>query len=1020
MNEWAPAEENDGYRPDTSFLGILVFRANRRFVIQYLLLVICFSLPTILETPFHRRLQDWLLLPVGMLTAFGNSIWSMSVGLHLPLLFGLVHLVNPEGYSTALSQVLSFTPPVSQIAVGFAVSASILILALSLGIWLLKKNRLWANKIITIGGTLSLLLGSSLAAGSLLFLVIVSAGIGLLLLLSRSQIKSTEHKEVVVGGGLRVAVWHGVGGDAVFGLTFIMLLGVVLGLGAGLTLALDKTVAFIVALGLAAGMTVNVSVFIAISVRLSVWFNVEGVARIVVRLCALFVAFVIGIPVGIIVVGVLSGISTLPLLLFLLACWLSTFSLSPISGRWLGIIASGILIALGFEHLGWRSLLAVPVAFVGYYRLVPDFLVLTPISLWLSMLLNSRLPYNPLQFLRLLPPYTSELLWLPLPNHDRILAAAFRQDSSAALVTFQQMQTLPLPGFQSTIKKGLPQIVADQLAAVRTIPELLATAKPEHPLLPLLVPLFYQQNTELEEQLNLNTVSPVTKAVNRLLYISSVVLLTILMAGTLLILLDAFWAVLLASTFSAILGHITAETLLNDLSGNTEDGNDINKLVPRLQIAAKDVNAALETRNVALRERGLERILDNNLRMLQLQLPGLGLKVSGIKRWKPVIERWQRVIELELEEQQKQSQGELLNPFQYGKPLKRDRAYLFKGRQAFADNIVRLVLDRNRPTLVLHGPRRCGKSSFLLNLPRLLPSEMLPIYLDMQSAAVTTDEAAFCQGLVRAISKDSRSQGVELPAIPQRQEFLDTPYIALEDWLEQALPKLGDRRLLLNLDEFEKIGSAINQGRMSLCLFDELRHLIQHYDQLGFLFSGVQTLDELGPNWSSYFISVVPIEMLYLEPHEAEDLLVNPDPEFTLRYDSGIVEQILTLTHCQPYLLQVIGSSLVTLANERHTQLVTSDLLQASIPEALTNGQAYFTNVWTEFTGTSPTEVKAGQELLLALAQGHQPSSVASDETAQAARQRLLRYHVIEHINGSDRFEVPLIERWVRERAIRN
>jgi hypothetical protein len=297
---------------------------------------------------------------------------------------------------------------------------------------------------------------------------------------------------------------------------------------------------------------------------------------------------------------------------------------------------------------------------------------------------------------------------------------------------------------------------------------------------------------------------------------------------------------------------------------------------------------------------------------------------------------------------------------------------------------------------------------------------MLPIYLDMQSAAVTTDEAAFCQGLVRAISKDSRSQGVELPAIPQRKEFLDTPYIALEDWLEQAVPKLGDRRLLLNLDEFEKIGSAINEGRMSLNLFNELRHLIQHYDQVGFLFSGVQTLDELGPNWSSYFISVVPIEMLYLEPHEAEDLLVNPDPEFTLRYDTGIVEDILTLTRCQPYLLQLIGSSLVTLANERHTQLVTSDLLQASIPEAFTNGQPYFTNVWTEFTGTSLSEVKAGQELLLALAQGHQPSSVASDETAQAALQRLLRYHVIETINGSDRFEVPLIERWVRERAIRN
>jgi len=647
---------------------------------------------------------------------------------------------------------------------------------------------------------------------------------------------------------------------------------------------------------------------------------------------------------------------SLPLPLFLVACWLIAVGLSPAPVKWM-LSATVLLTALSFEHLGWWSLLALPIAVSGYYRLLPDYLVVMLISLSISIPLLSHLRFSPIKILHLLPPYTTEFLGLPLPNHDRILADAFRTDALAALSTFQQMQASPLPGFKHTIRQALPRIVADQLAAVSTIPELLATATPKHPILPFLVSALYRSELNIVNP-NLETPFPFVEM-------------------------------------------------------------EISALLPRLQSVAQDVNAVLETGNLALRERGLERIV-NNLLKLQVQLPGLGLKSPVIKRWQPVIERWQRVIELELEEQQKQSQGELLNPFQYGNPLRRDRTYLFKGRQAFADNIVRLILDRNRPTLVLHGPRRCGKSSFLLNLPRLLPSDMLPIYLDMQSAAVTTDEAAFCQGLVRAISKDSRSQGVELPAIPQRKEFLDTPYIALEDWLEQAVPTLGDRRLLLNLDEFEKIGNAINEGRMSLNLFNELRHLIQHYDQLGFLFSGVQTLDELGPNWSSYFISVVPIEMLYLEPHEAEDLLVNPDPKFTLRYDTGIVEEIFTLTRGHPYLLQLIGWSLVKLANERHTQLVTSDLLQASIPEAFTNGQPYFTNVWTEFTGTTPAEVEAGQELLLALAQGHQPASVTSDKTVQAARRRLLRYHVIEHINGSDRFEVPLIERWVRERAIRN
>ena len=167
------------------------------------------------------------------------------------------------------------------------------------------------------------------------------------------------------------------------------------------------------------------------------------------------------------------------------------------------------------------------------------------------------------------------------------------------------------------------------------------------------------------------------------------------------------------------------------------------------------------------------------------------------------------------------------------------------------------------------------------------------------------------------------------------------------------MEKLEDRQLLLNLDEFEKIGTAINEKQISLRLFDELRHLIQHNDQLWFLFSGVKTLKEIGPNWSSYFISVVPMEMLYLEPEEARELLLDPDPDFTLRYNEGIVEEVLKLTRCQPYLLQLLGAAMVTQANLHHTDTMTPELLKAAIEAGFIKGEPYFTNIWTEFTGES-------------------------------------------------------------------
>ncbi|MEL4894045.1 hypothetical protein [Crocosphaera sp. Alani8] len=868
MNKWCPAKEKDGKRPDTNSLDILLFSFNFSFVAQYFLLLLFLSLPLIVNIAIQGQQIDWLQIPIILLTGYGASVWFLSYGLPVPLIWLMVYLQQPDFWLTGLNEALDILPPLSQIAVGLTAGTVLLIITNVLTFWFLQNNRLsLSHTIFVIGGTVSFFVGSWLASENWLFILSATGYSAFVLFTFKNQLKTDDDVvvvAVVVAGG----------------------------------------VAFFVAGGVAGGV---------------------------------------------------AGVTTLPLPLFMLTCILVAFNFATEQKKWLGIITAGILTLLSFENLGFNSLLTIPITLIFYYRLFPDYLLSTPISIFPSLPSLKRFSLfrfndNPIQSLKLLPPHTTELLWLPLPNHDRILASAFRSNTSRAMETFKQMQALPLPGFQSTIKQALPQIIADQLTTVKTLAELVSIAKPEHPLLPLLVPTFYQSDSEAENTPQ-TEISPYIKP-------------------------------------------------------------ELSIIFPRLQGVARDIEAALEASNGALRERGLERVLDR-LASLSAQLPALGLKPPEIKRWQPVITRWQRVIELELEEQQKQSQGEQLNPFQFGNPVRLNRDYLFKGRRKFAEDIVRRILNSDRPTLILYGPRRCGKTSFLYNLPRLFPSDVLPVFLDMQSAAITNSEADFCQGLVRAIYKDSKSQGVLLPTPPKRNQFKESPYTVLEDWLDEALEKLEDRQLLLNLDEFEKIGTAINEGQISLKLFDELRHLIQHYDQLGFLFSGVKTLDEIGPNWSSYFISVVPIEMLYLEPEEARELLLDPDPEFTLRYDEGIVEEVLQLTHCQPYLLQLLGAAMVTQANLHHTDKITPELLKAAIKDGFINGEPYFTNVWTEFTGESEEEILAGQNLLLNLAKGQQPNT-DRDEITEKALQYMLRHHIIEQIDSQYDFEIPLVKMWVK------
>jgi hypothetical protein len=671
------------------------------------------------------------------------------------------------------------------------------------------------------------------------------------------------------------------------------------------------------------------------------------VAVVVAVVVAGFVAFV----VAFVVAGIMAGVAVLPPAPFLLACWLVGASLSAWQWRWTGIVIAGAMVALGVQHLGW-ALLAVPATLAGYYRLLPTY----PVWAVLSFIAQRTefLGKNRVSLLRRLPPHTDELLWLPPPGHDRLLAEAFRAKPAVALDTLQQMQVSPRPGFRRTARLALPQIVADQVAAVKTIPELIATASSAHPFLPFLAPDLY----------------------------------------------------------------VSSEALpLGSLPSGGGRRVEILALLPRFQAIARDVERALQAGHPGLCERGLERVLLDKLLRLPRELPGLGVDARAIERWRPVWERWQAVVQAEIERLRTKMGGDLIriNPFVFGDPLPL-KAHQFKGRTGFADQILRLSLDRNRLMLVLHGPRRCGKSSFLRNLPRLLPGRILPVYIDLQQQATTESEAYFWYNLVRTMRQDCCAQGVELPEA-RRSDFEAKPYAALQDWLDQALPPLGERRILLNMDEFEEVGNALATGQLSERLPKQLRHMIQHCDPLCFLFSGVQTLEELGPNWSSYFISAVPIEMLYLEPREAEAVLTDPYPGFELRYAEGLVAEIIALTRGQPYLLQLIGSELVKHANLNRTQVADAALLEAAIQSGFTSGQIYFTNLWTESTGVSPAQVAAGQRLLLAVAQG-QPVSAGDDPAAPAALKRLLRLHVLEHAGEGYRFEVPLVGRWVRERAM--
>jgi hypothetical protein len=453
----------------------------------------------------------------------------------------------------------------------------------------------------------------------------------------------------------------------------------------------------------------------------------------------------------------------------------------------------------------------------------------------------------------------------------------------------------------------------------------------------------------------------------------------------------------------------------------TSLGADVAQVWPRLLAVSRDVQTALASDSIYNRLLGFRHARED-LNALQQQLLAMG--EQAMRRWQPAVDRWLQILDRELDHPLLEPGKTVINPYNAGSPITANRAVLFRGRRDLANVVERALLERSRPTIALHGPRRMGKTSFLLQLPRLLPGRAVPIFVDLQRPDATDSTARFLYTVARAVVNDARNHSrLTLPA-PRREAFEREPFVAFADWLDEAalpaLEKAGRFTFLLSFDEFEKLGRAIEMKRVDERVLDELRHTIQHREAVSLLFAGVQTLEELGPRWSSYFINIRPLRITYLRPQEAESLVRSPErkSDFSLEYTDEAVEDILATTRCHPYLVQLVCSAVVNLVNEQRTLLVMTDLVRDAQTAALAMGEPYFRNVWDEFTGADTDTITAGRIILRKVAAASGPVAVTAHTLAAArALERLLRHDVLERVDDGVQFQVPLVQRWVRERA---
>jgi hypothetical protein len=431
-----------------------------------------------------------------------------------------------------------------------------------------------------------------------------------------------------------------------------------------------------------------------------------------------------------------------------------------------------------------------------------------------------------------------------------------------------------------------------------------------------------------------------------------------------------------------------------------------------------DVKAALEQKskyNQRLVFNKVEESLDGLLRELTRSSEPYAI------RFRPIAETWRHTIadHIKVLSAIVEANQEIINPYVTGIPLTEDQE-IFVGRSGISERIERLLLDKRRPPLLLYGQRRTGKTSLLNNLGKLLPTNMIPLFVDLQgSASLAKDFSGFLYNISRAIlSSAKRHRKIILPILT-REKLIEDPFSYFDEWLDEIEQELDENQtFLLMLDEFSALDFVLAKGLLDEALvLGMFRHIIQHRPRIKLLLSDSNSIDEF-ERWASYLINVQTVHISYLEAEETLQLVQQPTPDFNLCYEEEASQRVLTITRGHPALTQLLCSEIVNFKNKQDISirhLVQISDVEAAIPGALQNGRFFLSDI-----RNNQIKTKTALAMLKYIAVQGEAAIVSEQELQaqfpedfEASKANLLQRELIEEIGeNAYRFQVELIRRY--------
>jgi len=394
------------------------------------------------------------------------------------------------------------------------------------------------------------------------------------------------------------------------------------------------------------------------------------------------------------------------------------------------------------------------------------------------------------------------------------------------------------------------------------------------------------------------------------------------------------------------------------------------------------------------------------------------------------------------------------NPYIVGNPIRSEN--MFYGREDdFRYVRTKLEGASQGVVIVFCGERRVGKSSILYQLLNgRLGARFIPVFVDMQEMVIASDTEFFSRmsrliaesvsyggrrenslsggARTRSASKVAGAGGAALaevvtPAVAVPQFDGLNPYPVFIDFLDDVLEAIGDRTLLILVDEYELMESKVDEGKISADFFTFLAGLMDNKERLAFIFTGSRRLEERDKKyWRELLRRSLFRKVSFLTEKDTVRLITEP-VSGRLVYGRGVIDVVYRLTAGQPFYTQVICQNIVDYLNEHEQNWVTIADLKQVIADVIDNPLPQMIYAWDALSDDEKIALSLLAEVLpdgIYYATSHElRASVKvndypvnlSENTIRLTLEEMFHRELLEkNALGGFRFKIDLFRLWIR------